>query len=190
MFYSSKGPSINFLGSEKKKKNGSFPGVLPPGIQPKKFMLFPLRTWHISGSRKRGLSWRHWRFWRFWRFWRARYPPLLVLQNAAQWGNRGRVLTVLAVSAVMAVSVMTATPLKLNPPFPWSWIFANNLRRNIWCYFWRNICACLYIYTINIKSQRNVLTWWNYLIPKPKSNAIFDVTWFWNAFPNQILTYP
>ena len=28
------------------------------------------------------------------------------------------VLTVLAVSAVMAVSVMTATPLKLNPPFP------------------------------------------------------------------------
>ena len=27
------------------------------------------------------------------------------------------VLTVLAVSAVMAVSVMTATPLKLNPPF-------------------------------------------------------------------------
>ena len=28
------------------------------------------------------------------------------------------VLTVLAVSAAMAVSVMTATPLKLNPPFP------------------------------------------------------------------------
>ena len=28
------------------------------------------------------------------------------------------VFTVLAVSAVMAVSVMTATPLKLNPPFP------------------------------------------------------------------------
>ena len=28
------------------------------------------------------------------------------------------VLTVLAVSAVLAVSVMTATPLKLNPPFP------------------------------------------------------------------------
>ena len=28
------------------------------------------------------------------------------------------VLTVLAVSAVMAVSVVTATPLKLNPPFP------------------------------------------------------------------------
>ena len=28
------------------------------------------------------------------------------------------VLTVSAVSAVMAVSVMTATPLKLNPPFP------------------------------------------------------------------------
>ena len=28
------------------------------------------------------------------------------------------VLTVWAVSAVMAVSVMTATPLKLNPPFP------------------------------------------------------------------------
>ena len=28
------------------------------------------------------------------------------------------VLTVLAVSAVVAVSVMTATPLKLNPPFP------------------------------------------------------------------------
>ena len=28
------------------------------------------------------------------------------------------VLTVLAVSAVMAVLVMTATPLKLNPPFP------------------------------------------------------------------------
>ena len=28
------------------------------------------------------------------------------------------VLTVLAVSAVMAVSVMTATPLKLNPPIP------------------------------------------------------------------------
>ena len=27
-------------------------------------------------------------------------------------------LTVLAVSAVMAVSVTTATPLKLNPPFP------------------------------------------------------------------------
>ena len=27
------------------------------------------------------------------------------------------VLTVLAVSAVVAVSVMTATPLKLNPPF-------------------------------------------------------------------------
>ena len=27
------------------------------------------------------------------------------------------VLTVWAVSAVMAVSVMTATPLKLNPPF-------------------------------------------------------------------------
>ena len=31
------------------------------------------------------------------------------------------VLMVLSVSAVMAVSVMTATPLKLNPPFPWSW---------------------------------------------------------------------
>ena len=28
------------------------------------------------------------------------------------------VLTVLAVSAVVAVLVMTATPLKLNPPFP------------------------------------------------------------------------
>ena len=28
------------------------------------------------------------------------------------------VVTVLAVSAVMAVSFMTATPLKLNPPFP------------------------------------------------------------------------
>ena len=28
------------------------------------------------------------------------------------------VLTVLAVLAVMTVSVMTATPLKLNPPFP------------------------------------------------------------------------
>ena len=27
-------------------------------------------------------------------------------------------VTVLAVSAVMAVSVVTATPLKLNPPFP------------------------------------------------------------------------
>ena len=33
------------------------------------------------------------------------------------------VLTVLAVSAVMAVSVMTATPLKLKPPFPWSWFW-------------------------------------------------------------------
>ena len=28
------------------------------------------------------------------------------------------VLTVLAVSAALAVSVVTATPLKLNPPFP------------------------------------------------------------------------
>ena len=27
-------------------------------------------------------------------------------------------MTVLAVSAVVAVSVVTATPLKLNPPFP------------------------------------------------------------------------
>ena len=35
---------------------------------------------------------------------------LLVLQNTAQWGNRGGL-------AIMAVSVMTATPLKLNPPF-------------------------------------------------------------------------
>ena len=30
------------------------------------------------------------------------------------------VLTVLAVSAVVEVSVVTATPLKLNPPFPTS----------------------------------------------------------------------
>ena len=29
-----------------------------------------------------------------------------------------KVLTVLAVSAVVMVSVVTATPLKLNPPFP------------------------------------------------------------------------
>ena len=29
-------------------------------------------------------------------------------------------VTVLAVSAVVAVSVVTATPLKLNPPFPTS----------------------------------------------------------------------
>ena len=28
------------------------------------------------------------------------------------------ILTVLAVSAVMVISFMTATPLKLNPPFP------------------------------------------------------------------------
>ena len=34
MFYSRKWPGINFLA----RKNGSFPGVLPPGIRPEKFM--------------------------------------------------------------------------------------------------------------------------------------------------------
>ena len=41
----------------------------------------------------------------------------LILQMTVPRGSGGG-LTVLAVSAVMAVSVMTATPLKLNPPFP------------------------------------------------------------------------
>ena len=41
------------------------------------------------------------------------------------------VLMVLAVSAVMAVSVMTATPLKLNPPFPTA--------GGLW-HFWR-VCS-------------------------------------------------
>ena len=41
---------------------------------------------------------------------------LLVLQNTAQRGNRGG-FDGLAVSAVMAVSVVKATPLKLNPLF-------------------------------------------------------------------------
>ena len=38
---------------------------------------------------------------------------LLVLQNTGRTGNRDG-------SAIMAVSVVTATPLKLNPPFPTS----------------------------------------------------------------------
>ena len=43
----------------------------------------------------------------------------LVLPNTQQKGNRGglTVLAVSVVSVVVAVSVVTATPLKLNPPF-------------------------------------------------------------------------
>ena len=42
--------------------------------------------------------------------------PLAYLSYKIQQNEA--VLAVLAVSAVMAVSVMAATPLKLNPPFP------------------------------------------------------------------------
>ena len=45
--------------------------------------------------------------------------PYFCLSYKIQQQNEATVavLIVLAVSAVMAVSVMTATPLKLNPPF-------------------------------------------------------------------------
>ena len=48
------------------------------------------------------------------------------------------VLTVLAVSAVIAVSFMTATPLKLNPPFPWPWDprVACEPAMNSWLFYW------------------------------------------------------
>ena len=53
-------------------------------------------------------------------FWTAPCPPLLLLQNTVLRGSRDG-LTVLVVSAVVAVSVVTAKPLKLDPPSPWSW---------------------------------------------------------------------
>ena len=43
--------------------------------------------------------------------------PLLVLQNMQCQERTVAVLTVLAVSVVVAVAVVTANPLKLNPPF-------------------------------------------------------------------------
>ena len=47
------------------------------------------------------------------------HPALIFLSYKIQHNEAtAAVLTVSAVRAVMAVSVVTATPLKLNPPFP------------------------------------------------------------------------
>ena len=46
--------------------------------------------------------------------------PSLCLSYKIQ--HNEATVAVLTVSAVSAVSVMTVTPLKLNPPFPWAWI--------------------------------------------------------------------
>ena len=55
----------------------------------------------------------------FWRFW----LPSFCLSYKIQYREATvAVLTVLTVSAVIAVSVMTATPLKINLLFPWSWV--------------------------------------------------------------------
>ena len=65
-----------------------------------------------------------WQFWWFWRFWQAPCAPFAsILQNTKYSAKRQpwRFWRVLAVSAVVAASVVTATPLKLNPPFPTSW---------------------------------------------------------------------
>ena len=48
-------------------------------------------------------------------FWRAPCPPFACHTKIQHDKATVAALTVLA---VMAVSVMTATPLKLNPPFP------------------------------------------------------------------------
>ena len=52
---------------------------------------------------------------------------LLVLQTQ----HNEATVAVLTVSAVMAVSVMTAPPLKLNPAFPWSWSSCDFAERSV-----------------------------------------------------------